>query len=54
MTEQARRGRPPVGGRAQIRLGADLIPVVDRWAAEHDMSRSEAVRHLVRIALDKR
>ncbi|WP_433546251.1 hypothetical protein ACQPZG_14920 [Streptomyces sp. CA-294286] len=43
-------GRPPIGGRVQVRLG-ELLPGVDRFAEENAYSRAEAVRALVRIGL---
>lgn len=43
-------GRPPIGGRVQVRLG-ELLDEVDRFATENGYSRAEAVRALVTIGL---
>jgi hypothetical protein len=39
--------RPVIGEPVNIRLGADLLPRVDRYAAEAGISRAEAIRVLV-------
>ena len=49
--EEAKRGRPPIGEKVQIRLG-ELLARVDAWAAVHEVNRAEAVRRLVAAALD--
>lgn len=43
-------GRPAIGGEVKIMLG-DLLPAVDAWAAEQQISRAEAIRRLVAQAL---
>lgn len=42
-----RGGRPQVGPRFEIRLPLDLLKKVEAWAAEHGVTRSAAVRHMV-------
>lgn len=44
-------GRPAIGGAVHVRLG-DTVERVDRFAAEHRISRAEAVRRLTEIGLD--
>lgn len=39
------------GGSVHVSLG-DLLPKVDQWAAEHNVTRAEAVRELVSNALE--
>jgi hypothetical protein len=48
-----RRGRPATGKDPQVvfRMPATLISSVDKWAAERDISRSEAMRLLLEMAL---
>ena len=51
------RGRPSQGGRKpgiMLRWDADQIARVDAWIAEQEveMSRPEAIRRLVELALD--
>ncbi|WP_441254542.1 ribbon-helix-helix domain-containing protein [Bradyrhizobium sp. 613_E4_N2_2] len=41
-------GRDPVSA---IRLPTELTSQIDAWAAEHEVSRSEAIRRLVEIGL---
>jgi len=43
-------GRPEVGGLVQVRLG-ELLKSVDEFAHERDLSRSAAIRHLLRVGL---
>lgn len=45
--EKNRGGRPEVGPRFDVRLPVDLLKKVDAWAAEHEMTRASAVRHMV-------
>lgn len=40
-------GRPEVGNAVHIRLG-DLLAQLDEWAADHNMSRPDAMREAVR------
>ncbi len=53
--KQKKRGRPATGVRPIIglRLSVSDIARVDRWAAEHKVSRSEAVRLLIERGLKK-
>jgi hypothetical protein len=50
MAEEIGPGRPEIGNDVKIRLG-DLLPRVDTWAAERDLSRAEALRRLVAAGL---
>lgn len=45
------RGRPTIGTPVQIRLPAELLDQLDTWADEHDVTRAEAVRQLVGLAI---
>jgi len=47
------RGRPAAGREpvSAIQLPAELTRAVDRWAADHGMSRSEAISGLLEQAL---
>jgi Arc/MetJ-type ribon-helix-helix transcriptional regulator len=51
------RGRPKKKGGVDpvsaVRLPEGLTAKVDRWAEEHEASRSEAIRRLVEIGLSK-
>lgn len=53
--KQKKRGRPPTGIRpiVGLRLSEVEIQRVDRWAAEHRVNRSEAVRLLIERGLRK-
>jgi hypothetical protein len=44
-----RRGRPATGKDPQViaRMPAALIASIDKWAAERDINRSEAIRLLL-------
>lgn len=44
-------GRPAVGKGIHIRLDDELLADVDAWAAGHDMSRAESIRHLLATAM---
>ena len=44
-------GRPEIGQPINIRLGDDLLAEVDEYAAELGVSRAEAIRQLVRVAM---
>jgi hypothetical protein len=50
---QKRRGRPATGRDpvSAVRLPVELTSAVDKWAEDHDATRSEAIRQLVEIAL---
>jgi hypothetical protein len=41
-------GRDPVSA---IRLPVELTSRIDAWAAEHEVSRSEAIRSLIEVGL---
>lgn len=45
-------GQPPIGPEIKVRLGSDLQPRVEGWAARHDVTRAEAVRKLVAAGLE--
>lgn len=45
------RGRPAIGEKVQVRLGA-LLPRVDAFAARRGINRAEALRRLLAEALD--
>jgi hypothetical protein len=60
MTKQAKTkkpiGRPPGSNYGQaipVRLAVETVPMLDDWAEENDVSRSEAIRRLVEIGLKK-
>lgn len=44
-------GRPEIGTPINVRLGDDLLAEVDEYAAELGVSRAEAIRQLVRVAM---
>lgn len=46
-----RAGRPEIGGRVTIALGADLLPAVDEFAARAGINRAAAVRRLAALGL---
>jgi predicted transcriptional regulator len=48
-----RSGRPATGKDpvSAVRLPSDVTTKVDAWAARHEVSRSEAIRHLVEMGL---
>ena len=53
--KQKKRGRPATGIRPIVGLrlvGGDIVRV-DRWAAEHSVNRSEAIRLLIERGLKK-
>jgi len=50
------RGRPrgrSYGETIPVRLTPEMIADIDKWAAKRDLSRSEAIRLLVEMALAK-
>lgn len=51
--EDRRPGRPEVGGLVNVRLGAELLAMVDGYAGGRDISRAEAVRRLVTDAVTR-
>jgi hypothetical protein len=55
VTPKKRRGRPATGRDPHItaRMPSALIVEVEAWAAANDASRSEAIRRLVELGLQK-
>jgi hypothetical protein len=51
--EDRRPGRPAIGEAVNIRLGTDLLSMVDRYAAERSISRAEGIRRLVADAVTR-
>jgi hypothetical protein len=53
-SETAERGpgRPAIGGRVTIPIGGDRLAAVDVWARDRKVSRAEAIRQLLDIALE--
>jgi hypothetical protein len=53
---QKRRGRPATGRDpvSAVRLPVELTSAVDKWAEDHEASRSEAIRRLVELGLKAR
>jgi len=49
------RGRPSTGRDpvTAVRLPDELRAAVDKWAVEKGMTRSEAIRVLIELSLDK-
>ena len=47
--KQKRRGRPPTGKTPMIglRAGPDLLQSIDAYAGAENLSRSEAMRHIL-------
>ena len=54
--KQKKRGRPATGVRPMIglRLSKPDIARVDRWASQHDVTRSDAIRTLINLALKRK
>lgn len=50
---QKKRGRPATGERSHIaaRMSGEEIKKVDEWAAQHGVTRAEAIRQLVQLGL---
>jgi hypothetical protein len=50
---QKRRGRPATGRDpvSAVRLSTEITAAVDKWAEDHEASRSEAIRRLVELGL---
>lgn len=46
-------GRPEIGQPVNIRLGNELLSRVDAFAAREQISRAEAIRHLVARGLKR-
>ena len=51
--EDRRPGRPKIGREILVRLGDDLLAMVDTYAGEHRINRSEAIRRLVTDAVTR-
>ncbi|MFT8334679.1 MAG: ribbon-helix-helix protein, CopG family [Acetobacter orientalis] len=49
-----KRGRPATGKDPMLagRVPAEMIEAVERWAAQHNLTRSEAIRRLIQLGLD--
>jgi Arc/MetJ-type ribon-helix-helix transcriptional regulator len=56
VTPKKKRGRPATGRHPHVtsRMPQTLIDQVERWAASNEASRSEAIRRLVELGLEKR
>jgi len=54
--KQKKRGRPATGIRPMIglRLSKADIARVDRWALQHDVTRSDAIRTLIAESLKRK
>jgi metal-responsive CopG/Arc/MetJ family transcriptional regulator len=48
------RGRPPEGERVEVRLPAELLADIDWWRAGRGLTRSAAIRELLRDAFGNR
>lgn len=46
----ANRGRPKIGQKVQVTLGADEIRLLEKWCKKQGISRSEMLRNLVKYA----
>jgi hypothetical protein len=53
--KQKKRGRPATGIRPMIGLRLSKVEIgrVDRWAVDHGVTRSEAIRLLIESGLKK-
>jgi hypothetical protein len=51
--EDKRTGRPAIGDAINIRLGDDLLAMVDEYARQRSVSRAEAIRRLVTDAVTR-
>jgi hypothetical protein len=51
--EDRRPGRPVIGTPVNIRLGDDLLAMVDTYAAQRSISRAEAIRRLTQDAVTR-
>jgi hypothetical protein len=51
--KRAGAGRPAIGGAVNVRFGADLLAMVDAYAASRGISRAEAVRRLTQDAVTR-
>jgi metal-responsive CopG/Arc/MetJ family transcriptional regulator len=47
-------GRPEIGPPINIRLGDDLLALVDDYAAHNSQTRAQAIRFLLTAALSER
>lgn len=45
-------GRPTIGARANLSVGPDRLAAIDAWARARKLTRGEAVRQLLDIALE--
>ena len=50
--EERGPGRPPIGEDIHAKMPADLVAMVDAYAAEHGIARAEAIRRLLTEALN--
>lgn len=46
-----KRGRPQVGPVVEVRLPTGLVALIDDLASEHDCSRAEMIRRLIKSGL---
>lgn len=46
-TKTTGRGRPAIGPKIETRVSDEVAAELDAWAAERNMTRPEAIRHLV-------
>jgi len=51
--EERGPGRPEIGGAVHVRFGADLLAMVDTYAAQRSISRAEAIRRLTQDAVTR-
>ena len=51
--EDRRPGRPEIGPPVNVRLGTDLLGLVDAYAKRQSVSRAEAIRRLVQDAVTR-
>jgi hypothetical protein len=51
--KRKKRGRPATGTEPLygVRIADDLIAQIEKWAQQHQVTRSEAIRQLVAFAL---
>lgn len=53
LEEERGPGRPAVGEPVNIRLGDELLTMVDSYAANRSISRAEAIRRLIQDAVTR-
>lgn len=51
--EDRRGGRPAIGGEVNVRLGDDLLAMIDDHATQRGISRAEALRRLAQDAVTR-